>query len=725
MLFNAFVTDLYAPLSAALLREDLQVLDFTMRCDRDAGGTGSGAAWTVEIEVPNPGLALQTGGARFMVFVAAEDGTMATAYVLARARLLPLQGDMGSLTTRVQLVCAPADIQGKLFQWARANLMTGSEFDFAYGDISFDTLESFLEARSATLDIDPATHAISLNDIITGDATIALGPSYDWNSFSMTALQPPYARARLTVTADFEQSARGITNIAGIVGPITTLNPSFMEHAARSVPGEGLLNLNLGEGWKLDRNTWNCVLTEAGPIYTGRQFKTAATDFTNFVPGGGYATLNGVVDEIATFNCWIYQPYEVWMTFEYRQPRRETLTVLVSMPVQDVVGTVAEKDLGSVALVDLQTPFYANPNLPPAPDQWGNYLFPYQPYIQVPQWSFTAGNLLGDIVDYNGVFLVCTVPRTSGYLFKNAPSAAWQTVSPGYYALQGQQAVGWAEVVPTTKAGAAPSATTAFTVTPTPIGSNAFAKATYAVSPLIRAMPDTRQAEFFTTDRGRQAIEHAILRCRAFLRKSLQAREVKATWRWEDAIQVGMRHRVATVALIGGVQQPLTGKVKLIERRWSWEGRTVDLTLGVEVGTGAGVLPPASSAGTVYSEGYFGDAYTTQNTAGFFGYLDFQYALGTTPADVPVDAYRLSDPLYSVFNQPMVANSADVQLGYAQEYGWQAIDPRDAITDHPTTLSVTMRPINSTGTIERGVDVAATIGVSPRGIDLSTPGGQP
>jgi hypothetical protein len=720
MLYTAFLNTVDDVITAAHLREDLPVLDFTMRCSRDASGGGSGMAWAAEIEIPNPGFApfAVGGNSKYIAFIEVDgSGTPATSWpsgpdatanfanavVLAKGRVVPLAGDIDKQTLKLQVVCAPTDIQGALFRYMIANLQSKPEFDILYSDMSFDSPSSALEARGATYHIDPATHAISVNDWIDGDRIVNVNDAYDWNSFEMTQGQPPVTRARLKVTLEWTQFARGLTDVKGLFGAngVTTLNPQQMEHQSRNAPGD-LVTWNLGGGWTPQRTTWESLTYASFPFATGRVYDihfNLVSDLNVPNTTGDTSNTNPQVyhqytDEYATMNTWGYLPLEYWMQYHYEQPRRETVTILVEMPVQDVIGTLAEVDMGEVRLGDLRTFYYPNPNPPPAPDQWGNYILPYTPQLQVQPWSYETEYNTGDIVDFGGFFYQAVRP-TSGYFYK-LYTGQNGTTGVTLPTLQGKP-----------QADSTPSDWNN-------IGSGA-------------AIPDSRVPSFSDTTRGKQAILHGILRARAFLRKRLQCRTVTFEGRWEDLSTITMRDQVRLVVYGGPGQplQPLVGKVTNLERRWSESGRTVRVTIGICLGTGAeGAAPPASVLATYSTIPYFEQGYAVENTESFSGYNDLTYVTSSSPLQVPVDAYQLSNDLYACLNM-QILNTADVQMGYALNYASGGRDPRDAPTDYPTSWTINMRPLNAVGMIERYVDVAVTMLTSPRGQDLSTPGGEP
>ena len=118
-----------------------------------------------------------------------------------------------------------------------------------------------------------------------------------------------------------------------------------------------------------------------------------------------------VVGVFSVFN-WFF--YELWYRYDYVQQRRETLTILYDYQVQQLAQNITQLDLGSVTLRDLLTMYYPNPVAAPAPDAFGNYLYPWDPYIKVANFNSLAKYQIGDYVVYGGAIYQCQNANVQG-----------------------------------------------------------------------------------------------------------------------------------------------------------------------------------------------------------------------------------------------------------------------------------------------------------------------
>ena len=725
-LFAAVLGSLDEPLTDAHLREDLKVLDWSMSIDQSPENSG-GQPWVVKIEVPNPGLAiLSPGQPRYVAFIEAVPGSsIADATVLARAVIKPLSGDLGGRTAWLDCVCAPVDIQGRLLAFS-LTLATGLEYDELFEDVSFQRPQDVLQARSASFYVDPVSHGISLHDWIDGDGTavVDLDILYDHASIKVDALKPPVPRVRLQITAGHEQRAWGICDVASSIDAaaeidggqpyIQTLNSDFVQRADRQLPG-GLVRLGLGSGWTHEAGQDSVDVYGATSRYvaSGRTLDIGYTTTSNTVGQLLYYAPDGTPfyqvsqsnaysstqhDEYIRFQVYQVHARNVPIRYDYSQQRTEVATLLVSIGLDsaDLAGVAAEEELPAITLGDLTQAYVPNPHPIPEPDEWGNYLIPYVPFVPVQPWSYETDYKAGDVVEFQGGWYKAKADVQGDFYKSDRP--------PG-----------------------------------TTISYDASGNLTYAVNtgydplhpyweafvPKV-ALPDRRAPTFFDTPRGLAAIQHGILRARAYLRKRLLNLQVSFTARWEEARDLTPGSRVRIRVLSGAVLQPMVGHVTKLDRKWKPEGRTVEITMLVAAGTGAGTPPTPVSAVSYVEDGYLVDGYVEQPAAGTteFAFGDVQWAWTAPAAYVPVDAYSLPSPGYSVL-QCTVTNQANDQLNVAQRIGWQGGNPAQCSVDRPTQMSVRMRPIASTGPIQRLYDVAAIVDVSPRGVNLSVPGAEP
>lgn len=718
--FIAVLPDPFVNLTQDHCREDFDVISYVAEWER-------GQVTRATIEIPNPGAALYRQDApRGVVILESPDGTIGSARVLLRGFLQPFlrtDGEKNGYTVHVEIQAAPVDVKNRVFQRALSTDMVKPQWDPIIEDLSYDDPENCLQGWGAYYNVDPVTHGITREDFIDADQTYYIDDDTDVESQKLTDGPPPVARVVQRVSCEYEQYCLALVNAAGAIGVVSTMNADHFEGMGERTDASKYLNVNTGGGWTVDRTSASGACSQSPHIYTGRKFAAnygvgavRTVPVTNADGSAGEKQIGSVsyghqmVDELAAMWITSYTWDYYWLKTEYRQPRKELITLYMDMPLQQVSGVKAREDLGTLNCKDLLLWEYPNPTPPPPPDANGDYKFPYSATMQAkPHDNYTVYEK-GDICTYGGYGYQCTADGTHGYLY-NWPIPAGKLVvstkikNVSYY-LTPQLAKGWKQI------------------------------------PWGGAINDTRTPSFFDTQRGLEVVQHALMRMRAFLRSRLQSQILSFGCAWETGWFLTGRDQVRVRYYDPATRQGrfVHGKVRSYRKRIDAKGKWCEFSVGLCVGTGqadtlAQTGPTKAVAATISPDTWFQtvaarDRYIDRiasilefNTdypldkLGTYAVSDVAWTYGADPLFVPVDAYRLGQASYAVVSVSKT-NMAGDQFGRASAYGYSLRDPRNAPRDFPTHVDVYMRDVQSGGTLERAYHGVAQLVVSPKGIDL-------
>lgn len=726
--YFCYLDSLDEVLTDAHLRNDEAVLSMDMQCER-------GGVWTAKLRIANPGLGLFAPGRKiYCAALESPDGTLASARIFFRGRMTPAVSDVTSGTLDVNVICAPADLRNRVWAFLLSSkYVTAPWFSTAYDDVAFDRPEDVLRASGAFLTVDPVTHAIGVSDWLT-DTSAPVTLQYIYNSFKMeTVGVQPCQRVKIRINCEWTQSAIGAVNIAPVITNsngyvLRTYNSGVAESMPNRMPGKYLEFAN-GEGWTLDRTNMSVDWQESAPIYTGRTMRVTQNQKiysgnsgnTVTVPSDGISVtypVSGFVDnplweiipEVSTYKCYTYTCSAAWYKYSYTQQRRETITILYDYPLQNIIGTMTERDLGSKSVTDLLTVYMLNPNPPPTPDAFGNYIAPYKVFIPVESFDPSKVYMAGDRVIVGVEMYECQADNTQGNFYTKSGA--------GLFSQFGHP--NWVQVDRTS------------------------------------AIPETWWPRFADTPNGSAVIEHAILCCRRVAREDSEYFSCDFETAWDVGFPVAMGNRATVVAYIKYVNKTyaLTGKVTKISRSISKKGKTCRFTMRIPVGSGLADTPAATSQADMTSDftdwwnsftsnkygawdrmnsswqgvypgldGFVG-YYPDESIVGAWAFEDCLWTMAADPLIAPIDASQLNNAYYAVISV-QTTNDAGYQFVEMTSYGMSRRDPADAVREHPSRLFVAMRPLSTTGCIERSLYVAASATSAPMGIDLSSPGVTP
>lgn len=317
------------------------------------------AAATGEITFPNPGVGLLSSSRRRFVLISeSETGDPADAVLVARARILGMPTDFNASTITTQIICAPDDLDEQLASYAET-IFALPYCDPLYGDERRDPTAA-IAARGCSWHIDPRTHFITITDVLGGGPLVDVGFDHA-GDFAIRVTEPPLRAVTQTLEVDWEQSASGITDIKSRIANIERMQNPALE-----------VEPTTGNGWTIGENFWRDVSSRLTDVKRGYQrdrryscfvFKENRRygPYSNGVGGQFYVwrhywekleDYHAIEDRMDNTLLTTTSCERFYVSYQYRQARREVVTLRLEMPVQDVMGAVAEEDTGVYTLAD-------------------------------------------------------------------------------------------------------------------------------------------------------------------------------------------------------------------------------------------------------------------------------------------------------------------------------------------------------------------------------------
>ncbi|WP_262265481.1 hypothetical protein [Microvirga yunnanensis] len=382
---------------------------------------GEAAVATITFKNPGRGL-LSDPNKRYALISESPNDDPADAVLLFRGAVVGIPTKLGLPMVTFELLGAPQDLQGRLLDFAESERRLPLD-EPLMGTDPGDTSEP-LAARSAYYHVDPATHEVSFSDIIEGDRVVNIGEHHSLEAFDWQFIEPPVKSVRQTVTWEWEQAASDEIDIAGQVGKLE----SYCVNDQTTVDFVGL-----DPGWSLGENrvtvknegskkqlptggrttTTYQGFSKGAPVQFNESFyddsikKMTYLYALRYLPGEKYVT---ELDHMAGVAKQEVKVDTLKVSYDYRQPRRETITVTASIGLQDIVGTVAEHDAGAITMVD------------PTVDS------------DTPYWYPGRYTTYGEYVQFGGSRWVCTgtTSQEGLYFYGYVNGVLWDISTPNF-----------------------------------------------------------------------------------------------------------------------------------------------------------------------------------------------------------------------------------------------------------------------------------------------------
>ncbi|MDP3408069.1 hypothetical protein [Bosea sp. (in: a-proteobacteria)] len=644
----------------------------------------------VEVELTNPGWAAYAPGARrAAAVVESDDGTMATATVLARGWLRSLPDTLGKNGVTITLECygTVEEIRLAKNEAARAfnaaNLPPENEYNQGgalEGDETAlyvpdqDWLMGRLETERDQVEVgrtldwhcDPVTHAWSLHDYtVPMGATRSIGERYDPKTLSRSPTKGCPRRVKMKLVCNFSTNLTGICNIApAIFMPVTSM--TGYNYFLQQRPG-------LSQGWQLDVpvvQVVNSVTRPFGPLaydmsrrLVFETFNAGTNTWDRTYSGIGWGRHRYTVEFFRYqyfFMSWVAR-------WTYAQNRREVVHLTLDVPTQEVTGLVDELELSDRSLSQIYTtPLFLTEDQ----DEDAEAEEPPAPYDAERIYD------TGDKMLLQGREYVSTV--------------------------DGLQGVSWSVSI----------------VSPT--------SASVVVDP--RWQPTNRRPAFpspvhsvFDTRRGKASIAAAFRLMRKEVFKLLYE-DITVTvdrahfpaWALGDTCEMLLPGR------FDEPMKPASGRVTSITERLSARGDTVQISLQIGKGQGGDAVAREASINEFGATDYFNGDYTDTDETDFYtAGDDIEWTLDADPLVMPIDTSKLGQSSYSVLQISVQGSAAAHQDRVdALAAAGRRITALSSADLPPTSVNVTMRSLNRDGTIIRKMRAAGVMTRTPRGMTL-------
>jgi hypothetical protein len=167
----------------------------------------------LEIEIQNPHVGILSPGRKYWLWFSWFNGTSIVPLFFGRVVGSPVQIFEEVIT--VQLVAWPIDYKQRV-QLVAETLKVPPFYDQVFIDVGKrDDPDTILEAHAKVWDVNPVTHVVTANDIITGsDGNVDFtGDDHFYDSMQMTIGQPPATAILMDASVSWTQTARGTVYI--------------------------------------------------------------------------------------------------------------------------------------------------------------------------------------------------------------------------------------------------------------------------------------------------------------------------------------------------------------------------------------------------------------------------------------------------------------------------------------------------------------------------------
>lgn len=690
------------PITDAMLTVDDEVEEVSIH-------RAAGVPPHVEIKLTNPGWGIYAAGAqRCAAIVQSDDGTMATAEVLARGTIRNLPDNIGKAAVTLTLECSGTTEETRLArnaaarEWQAAHPEPENEYNrdgFLDGDItavavpSQDLLLGRMErdadqvmvGRTLEWHCNPVTHAWSLHDFTVPMGTLRDVGETDPDRLSRSAPKGCPRRIKMRIVANWTPRYQGTLSIPPFMIPSIT---SLTGWAHEMVQGPGL-----STGWSLQFPTVISSVANMPAFGVVTQDLSTRRVYEELVPGSNppqYVRVNSGTSwsrhELMMEFRWFTYFFASWTaSYDYSQQRRETIDLVLDVPTQEVTGLVDELELADMTVSNMAViPRFLTDDRDDDEDV---------PEVAAPY---------DENREYQQDDLVLESGREYRLLAESSTGVFWKIANfsqTGYRVVVDER---WKETGRRPAFVGAPVLPTAPAPNPTYIGPG-------------QTVFDQRRGLAIV------AAGFRIMRAKAaeliFEEFSLTVdREEFPNWQLGDTCRtlVPGRHDEPQKMIEGRV-------VGIVDRLRATGGDVVELTLKVGKGLGGDAVARPARIGELglsdyVAEGYLDSYSTPWLTAGD----DIEWSWTAEPLREPIDPFRLKDPFYSVLSV-MVDGSAERHMNRLQALarsGTRVGNGLNSALFPPTKVSLRLKAIRVEQTLTRRYKATGTWLRAPRGITL-------
>jgi hypothetical protein len=166
----------------------------------------------LEIEIQNPHVGILSPERKYWAWFAWDNGDEIVPLFFGRVVGSPVE--IFEEVIKLQLVADPIDYQQRV-QLVAETMKVPPFYDPVFIDVGQrDDPNTILEAYAKVWDVDAVTHAVTANDIITGDSNEDFtGDDHFYDGMQMTIGQPPAAAILMDASVSWTQTAQGLVDI--------------------------------------------------------------------------------------------------------------------------------------------------------------------------------------------------------------------------------------------------------------------------------------------------------------------------------------------------------------------------------------------------------------------------------------------------------------------------------------------------------------------------------
>lgn len=325
MYYVAFVDDLEQEAGPELMRNDLDV--YALRITEQEGELAA-----CELEIVNPGISAILG-LKSQMIISRDGGWYDRPDVLFRGTLIGIPTEITGDYVTLELLAKSGDTDARIDEIVDQVTVSREAFDpIYYGDEP--TIVERLSAFAAHVHVDRRTLSVGLSDDLANDTTpmdvghrkwmqqhlLAESAVYD---LQMSLGEIPPSRIVQRVSVEWTQTAQGSVEMGDwltSIGRWEALRTYTPDALAAAVPGLGS-SVDGGSGYQISvQPEWR--------ISSERQFATRGYSDSDL--GNPIIRFNAVEHEMS------FAEYRV--SYDYEQPRRETLVIEITSPVPTLFG---------------------------------------------------------------------------------------------------------------------------------------------------------------------------------------------------------------------------------------------------------------------------------------------------------------------------------------------------------------------------------------------------
>jgi hypothetical protein len=214
----------------------------------------------LEIEIQNPHIGILSPGRKYWAWFSWNNGSEIVPLFFGRVVGAPVRIFEEVIT--VQLVAWPIDYKQRV-QLVAETLKYRPFYDQVFIDVGQrDDPDTILEAHAKVWDVNPVTHVVSANDIITGaDGNVDFtGDDHFYDSMQMTIGQPPATAILMDASVNWTQTARGTVYIGNY--NLGSLSGAIIEDWPKPLA-------QIGGGWSVySSDAYDTAGIESATTYT-------------------------------------------------------------------------------------------------------------------------------------------------------------------------------------------------------------------------------------------------------------------------------------------------------------------------------------------------------------------------------------------------------------------------------------------------------------------------